>query len=582
MNAFNLFLDSNTELSVILFLSILLLLILLFFFLFNIISHLYVVKKTSKHYRNNVVSYDYKTNTVSFFNEQKLDGIKTYSFDGYLSRFQEKSRKNITEFFTQIIENIKDIEKTSNVDILSKKGDSLFCVLEFSSINRQKKVIHFKEYSFKYLPPIYIEKENKLKKVNYTFRSSEKAINNYFLNTKSLSGATFIFSFKIDYFINDKPIDTFIFYSLKDIIAKYSHNKIIIDFSLNSFLVHDFNINNQFKIVKYINNIIKDFKLLMELNGFSKKVQIKAGVVEHRYFPKDINKTIKAIRQTINEVFKTPKNYLIYDENINKNFYYDQSYKSEIENIIKQHLIKFSFQAIIDVNKSNVMGYISFVNPSSNVFSDIDEVKQYSYNLGLDKKLFSEILKYLCSKFLNETLGNNEQLLFYNLKFFELESCNSILGYIQNVKNVQLVLVFNEQDIIRHLDSKAVIDEFRKLVSKGYILALNITERTLDFPDELYNLFTYFVFDSIYFEKNYEDISHSYLPLIRAIEKVLKYKKKNILINVNTTSELEIRIKEGLKYLSGNAISETSEMLLPISKKVISKINKFNNEKKGE
>lgn len=547
------------------------------FLIYFIIFDNIILRRKNHKYHENIIGYDYKSQYVYYFDKRKLGGVKKIRVESFIKSFDEHSQNIVEDFLSQAVENIKDINKVVCVDIKNVGSKKLhcFCLLEIYAVNRKKNMIHMREMLFKNLPLVNTDDNKHINSVNYSFKSTNKEIESYFLNNKPFRGVSYIFQFKIDYLINDTNIDIFVFYSFKDIIAKYCKKRVLVDFSNNSFILHDFKVVKHIEALRLLNNIFNDFDLFIELNNLRNKVTYKAGVVEHKYFPKDFSKVIKTLRQTLNEAITKQKKYLFYDTNISNSFYFDQSYKNEIESIIKLHSLKFSFQPVLDINDLSVFGYLSYVRATSKVFSDINEVKQYAYNLGLSKRLFSEILKYLCSKFNNEkSLDTSNLLLFYELKFFELDCCNSLLGYIQNAKNVQLVLVFNEDDILRNLDSKTIIDEFRKISNKSYILGLNITERTLELPDELYNLFSYFIFDSVYFEKTFQDISHSSISLIKAIEKVLKFKKTIILKSVNTLSELEVRVKEGLNYISGDSIGEISDMILPVNKRILNKIKK--------
>ena len=186
----------------------------------------------------------------------------------------------------------------------------------------------------------------------------------------------------------------------------------------------------------------------------------------------------------------------------------------------------------------------------------------------------------MCSKFYNEkNVDTSNVYLLYSVKPFELECCNSLLGYIQNVRYIQLVLVFDEVEVAKTLSDKSIIEEYKKLANKGYLLGLDIKDKNLILPDEVYALFKIYIYDTNYYNKNFADVSNSSLALVKAIEKLLKYKRVMILYNIKTTSELELRLKEGMKHLSGDIIGEENEMVLPISKKSINRVKKYRGNK---
>ena len=371
------------------------------------------------------------------------------------------------------------------------------------------------------------------------------------------------------------------FYYFKNILANYIKKRVLVALSNNSFVLHDFSISTNIGARRLASKILKDLKTFLELNLLDSKAKVYCAVVEHKYIRKDeYNKVVKILKETLNEAKNKESEIVFYDPQAKSEFFFDQSYKAAIESIIKNHSLKFKFQPVINKDSLKEIAYFGKVYPISNLFSDIGEVKQYAYRLGLIKKLFSEILKYMCSKFYNEkNVDTSNVYLLYSVKPFELECCNSLLGYIQNVRYIQLVLVFDEVEVAKTLSDKSIIEEYKKLANKGYLLGLDIKDKNLILPDEVYALFKIYIYDTNYYNKNFADVSNSSLALVKAIEKLLKYKRVMILYNIKTTSELELRLKEGMKHLSGDIIGEENEMVLPISKKSINRVKKYRGNK---
>ena len=437
-------------------------------------------------------------------------------------------------------------------------------------------------YFLSNLPLIHISDTKKINKIKYSFNSSDEDINGYFLNAKnSYKGASIAFEFSTEYLLYDYNYQNYIFYYFKNILATYIKKRVLVALSNNSFVLHDFSISTNIGARRLASKILKDLKTFLELNLLDSKAKVYCAVVEHKYIRKDeYNKVVKILKETLNDAKNKESELVFYDPQAKSEFFFDQSYKAAIESIIKNHSLKFKFQPVINKDSLKEIAYFGKVYPISNLFSDIGEVKQYAYRLGLIKKLFSEILKYMCSKFYNEkNVDTSNVYLLYSVKPFELECCNSLLGYIQNVRYIQLVLVFDEVEVAKTLSDKSIIEEYKKLANKGYLLGLDIKDKNLILPDEVYALFKIYIYDTNYYNKNFADVSNSSLALVKAIEKLLKYKRVMILYNIKTTSELELRLKEGMKHLSGDIIGEENEMVLPISKKSINRVKKYRGNK---
>ena len=554
------------------------------FLIWDIYIHFFLKKKMIKSNKEYVLEYDYKKQRITYFNKKDMNGVKMIDFDSYLRLFDEKCVVLVKEFLDDVINCKKDFNKTLICDCKRSFQENYytFCVIEIFQVNREKNLIHMQHYFFSNLPLIHISDTKKINKIKYSFNSSDEDINGYFLNAKnSYKGASIAFEFSTEYLLYDYNYQNYIFYYFKNILATYIKKRVLVALSNNSFVLHDFSISTNIGARRLASKILKDLKTFLELNLLDSKAIVYCAVVEHKYIRKDeYNKVVKILKETLNDAKNKESELVFYDPQAKSEFFFDQSYKAAIESIIKNHSLKFKFQPVINKDSLKEIAYFGKVYPISNLFSDIGEVKQYAYRLGLIKKLFSEILKYMCSKFYNEkNVDTSNVYLLYSVKPFELECCNSLLGYIQNVRYIQLVLVFDEVEVAKTLSDKSIIEEYKKLANKGYLLGLDIKDKNLILPDEVYALFKIYIYDTNYYNKNFADVSNSSLALVKAIEKLLKYKRVMILYNIKTTSELELRLKEGMKHLSGDIIGEENEMVLPISKKSINRVKKYRGNK---
>ena len=580
----NLFLLEDYNVYIIVAVFCLVFVLICAFVIWDIYIHFFLKKKMIKSNKEYVLEYDYKKQRITYFNKKDMNGVKMIDFVSYLRLFDEKCVVLVKEFLDDVINNKTDFNKTLICDCKRSFQENYytFCVIEIFQVNREKNLIHMQHYFFSNLPLIHISDTKKINKIKYSFNRSDEDINGYFLNAKnSYKGASIAFEFSTEYLLNDYNYQNYIFYYFKNILANYIKKRVLVALSNNSFVLHDFSISTNIGARRLASKILKDLKTFLELNLLDSKAKVYCAVVEHKYIRKDeYNKVVKILKETLNDAKNKESELVFYDPQAKSEFFFDQSYKAAIESIIKNHSFKFKFQPVINKDSLKEIAYFGKVYPISNLFSDIGEVKQYAYRLGLIKKLFSEILKYMCSKFYNEkNVDTSNVYLLYSVKPFELECCNSLLGYIQNVRYIQLVLVFDEVEVAKTLSDKSIIEEYKKLANKGYLLGLDIKDKNLILPDEVYALFKIYIYDTNYYNKNFADVSNSSLALVKAIEKLLKYKRVMILYNIKTTSELELRLKEGMKHLSGDIIGEENEMVLPISKKSINRVKKYRGNK---
>ena len=526
------------------------------------------------------VTIDTKNDKVYLFSKKKLTGVREISINDYLKLFKGKSKEKIEEMLNMVKLNMAEeipqlIEVNSIHSFKNKK--IYFSVVNINSINLNLGTIHITQYFYNNIPALYgvdLKRENKIKSM---FNVPKNVIKNRIMNAGS-KGAGFLFHFDISTSYKNNDITVLIYYALINILAKYvNQNRVLIKDKGSDLILLDFKASKRHKTYVVANLIKKEFDKVIEMNGVSNRIKFTIAITENKFYPRDMQKIFKALHQTSVEAINKNKDFLFYENQNREEYYYDQSYKSEVISIVENHSLKYQFMPIIGVKHFDAIGYFSKIIPVSNIFTEINEVKNHAYQSSYARELFSEISKHLLSKFVNEAgTAKDKVYLFYNLKHNEVGYANSLLGYIFASKRCNLVLSFNETDLLKHLDkNQDFIEPFRKLASKGYRLSLEVTLKTLELPDELYALFDYFIFDIKFFDENFDDISHSSLTLKRSIEKILKYKKRVIVSSVNSWSEMELRIQENLKYLAGDYISPFNDMILPLNKKIIDKIKKI-------
>ena len=123
-------------------------------------------------------------------------------------------------------------------------------------------------------------------------------------------------------------------------------------------------------------------------------------------------------------------------------------------------------------------------------------------------------------------------------------------------------------------DVNDVLETIRTFKIKGYDVALNFTNYDLPFSRDFYSAFDYFVLDShesLTIKTSNEKLSNFYA----FAEKLVHLRKTIIASDIANWDNVELMIRLGLTIVSSNAISEPSEMILPIPQKSVKKIQKI-------
>ena len=96
-------------------------------------------------------------------------------------------------------------------------------------------------------------------------------------------------------------------------------------------------------------------------------------------------------------------------------------FRSELDNFIKDKKMQLFFRPIVNVEKANITGYISFIQPHQSTFSTYQELTDYAIKSGREKELFSVVTRKVTSLFYNEeqntiiTYSNHQPRFDYSL-----------------------------------------------------------------------------------------------------------------------------------------------------------------------
>ena len=199
-------------------------------------------------------------------------------------------------------------------------------------------------------------------------------------------------------------------------------------------------------------------------------------------------------------------------------------------------------------------------------------MQKYAIKVEKNKELFSLIAKNTISRFISQS-GNTSNRLFLNTSLFDCEYADSVIKQVKDYSTVKIVLTFNEQEIYDNTEnSEEVNSALIKLKEEGYKIALSLKDQNLIIDPLMYANFDYFIVGAsmvVEIKKNTRDR----LGILALVEQLLKYHKPIIATDLGSSQAIEIIIKSGINLVSSDIISSSSEMLLPIDKKKLSRLH---------
>ena len=327
---------------------------------------------------------------------------------------------------------------------------------------------------------------------------------------------------------------------------------------------------HDYKKTRIIANSIKhNLSSFMNLNGID-GYSFSIGVADAKSFANF--EDIITVARDSSFLAESKNQFIFYHDNLQPETGLASDYfRSELDNFIKDKKMQLFFRPIVNVEKANITGYISFIQPHQSTFSTYQELTDYAIKSGREKELFSVVTRKVTSLFYNE-VQNHDYHLFMPVQIINRDSIIRSLTRMNHINEIKLVLMFESDDIEASLTNieevRVVLEDIKKA---GFEIGLTLQDTELILPNAIYALFDFYFVDEGLLKKSYKN-ERNRVYLLSALGKILRYKRPIILSDLITWSDIEYFVRAGVDYISSEEISKKSEMLLPIDKKKIQKI----------
>ena len=159
-----------------------------------------------------------------------------------------------------------------------------------------------------------------------------------------------------------------------------------------------------------------------------------------------------------------------------------------------------------------------------------------------------------------------------------MEYVNRTFAHISGISEANIVLILNEDELLNLPtdNNDNLIEVIKTFKSKGYEVALHLNDNEAALTNTVYEAFdAYLISVSSHISSNKSQ--NRQLPSFQAlIEKLLRYNKPIIAIDIPSWSLVEYVIKLGVEIVSSEAIAPRDENVLPINKKSIVRLKNMN------
>ncbi len=545
-------------------------LIALFAILFrkNLTKYTRQLKDASNSIRLYVI--DLENETVSYCNRANLRKRFTITIADFYNRFQANERADLIEWVNDLVDKEKEnVPLFKEIHVISKhRKFNLFSLLQVVKVNANKRLIYLDSYLVK----SNLTKKNKNNNVYHL--STQEQFNKILKNSIGSKGITFAFNF-FDKRNKDEQVSRIIFLQFVNIFNSYvTLTRPIIEYGTHQIVVSDLRAYGRPQLLQLTNDIKNDINKYLLISALQDKIAFTIGVAENKYFRNEPEKIVNTVISLAETAQEDEQSIIWYEEGRKVNVTDAETYRTEVERIVRDKKLKYSFRPIVDMERMSILGYQSFVEPLDSFFGTIDELKSYALRTEDDRTLFATIARNLITRFDTEKDGDTLRL-FFPIATNERSYANRTFAHIQNIKNTHLVLVYNEVDLmdIHDYGEETLAAEIRTFKSKGYEVALEIEDSDLTLSSIIYGSFDFFLVDAESNLKVGNKYSQRALYKFRgSVEKLLKYNRPIIASDIPSWDSVELVEKLGINLVSSDVIAPKDENVLPIPAKSLIKI----------
>ncbi len=308
---------------------------------------------------------------------------------------------------------------------------------------------------------------------------------------------------------------------------------------------------------------------------------IKAGIVANKDTFGDTESIIDCSQRTAISAYETSSSLYVYRKGADTNITIDVAkYRSEVEKIIFDKRIDNLFQPVYGVERHSVLGYISRPTPDADrtSFSTIEELKNYAIRAKDQNNLFNYLAKSIVSRFVAER-PLRSQRLFYPVMVRELQSIPAMFSNLKDAKEANIAFLVRETEafsFIKQTSEENFLDLVKNIHDEGFEIGVIVQGQAINIDENVLKAMDIFFVDF----KN-EDIDSKHMDMaIRSqlhalVEKLLKYSKIIVGINLPDWNAIELVVGSGIDYVSSNQFGAYQNGFVPLKEKDELRLNEM-------
>ena len=528
-----------------------------------------------------IFAIDVKNNVVTFFNRSDMKDKREMDFSSFCFHFHPNDTDKVKEWILSIMENPKTCDQYLEADVVVNRGKATyFSLLKLIKYDPKVGVIHIESHILRYITPSNFSPSKSNVLTGVVKRSVMK---NIITKGKSLRGFTYAIRF---FYVRQKAltnekIERYMMMTLKNEVYPYASNKHmprqIIDDSGNEVLLFDTRIQSRDEAMQLAASISHSLKKCIGVNGYNDSVNFAIGVVENAQYYQDFDMIVQKAQEACITAQQNGQDVFIYQKSRGPMSQELNKFNQEVDKLLDNSNLRYLYRPIIDSSRTgSAIGYFEYVRAYGSPFASFAEMSKYAARVGRNRELFANVARTVIPKFASEKPNQNCRL-FLSVSMMDIDVMAEILPQIPQSKDIRLVLVFDEQEVNENASQLDLLNtSLNKLRELGYEIALLLQDKNLLLDKSVYTNFDYFVVGAAMMGEIKKD-SRVRLSIHTLIEQLLQFSQPIIATDLEGWQAVELIIKSGIFVVSSEAISPSNDMLLPVERKKVAKLNDMYN-----
>lgn len=521
---------------------------------------------------------DIKSNTVNFFDVNNIKKKRKIDLASFYNLFHTYDVEKVKGWIFAICMNNDNVSSFIEADVMvGNKQTSYFSILKLLKYAREEGKIYVESNVLNYMTPAnYVPKKSKIPSGIVEKDVFADLVN----NAKSTDG--FLFGIRFIHLgkniIYDSSAEKYMMYVAKNEIYPFvnacKHPRQLLNLNANEMYLLDLFLKSKEEALQLAKSISKQINKAILTHGFENSISFTISIVANRLFYKDFDTLFDRAQMATIDVKDNDNRNIVYYE---RNFMFSAKvetakFNNQINHLIDENdSVRCLYRPIIETSSGKVFAYSSLLKLYDSPFTNIYEAARYAAKINKSKELVATTLKNIITTYANET-PDKDIILFAPGSFIGIDNFNDVYSSCKDSSAIKPVIVILESEIAQIIsEGKTITDVYNILSNHDISFAVSLESDNLILDSSIYSCFDYFILDGS-LTKDIRRNNRNRLRVHSLIENLMKYKRPIIAMDLEGWISIELMIKAGIIYLSSETISPSSDMLLPVDKKRLSKI----------